>query len=266
MTAFMDIDARTCFDNQIQNLFGLMTRRLGADRNISRCQTETLQHMNHRVHIHHGVSKTSIQHLDKSPLYGSGQGSGAGVINWHGHNEALVAMYDRTQPGSLMKIPDRAKEAEQNVISFVDDNKLIQAFPWDMTQVQAMLLCTISINFWRIMLKISGGLLAALKCKLQFLTYNFNTYSYSRHYPHRVTPVMQTTDKQQGQCKLYDCSISGYRTIDKIEPHKGRKLLGVCLAANGNCLDEYMARKEQSERMARQLAASLATPVDAFMI
>ena len=116
------------------------------------------------------------------------------------------------------------------------------------------------------MLEILGGLLAAKKCKLQFLTYDFNTYSYNQHYPNRSIPTMHTTENQQGQCKLYDCSISDYRTLDKIEPHRGRKLLGVRLAANKNCLDEYLACKEQSEKMASQLAASSATPVDAYMI
>ena len=94
--------------------------------------------MHHHVRIHHGVSKTCIKHSDKSPLYGSGQGSGAGVLNWHGHNEALIAMYNQTQPGCLMKSPDGTTEADQKVISFVvDDNELIQAFPWETTQIEA---------------------------------------------------------------------------------------------------------------------------------
>ena len=106
MAAFKDIDATACFDNQIRNLIGLNTRRLGADKNIARCQTETLEKMDHRVRIHQGVSKQAISHSDETPLYGSGQGSGAGVVNWHGHNETLIAMYEETQQGCIMKSPD----------------------------------------------------------------------------------------------------------------------------------------------------------------
>ena len=157
LAAFMDIDATACFDNQIRILIGIMTRRLGADRNVLRCQTETLEKMDHWVRIHQEVSQTCITHSDETPLYGSGQGSGAGVINWHGHNEALIAMYDQTQPGCLMKrSPDGKTEINQKVISFVDVNKLIQAFPWGTTRINSMQLCTDSINFWRKVLKISG--------------------------------------------------------------------------------------------------------------
>ena len=81
LAAFMDIDAKACFDNQIRNLIGINNRRLGADKNIVRCQTETLEKMEHRVRIHQGVSKKSISHTSSTPIYGSGQGSGAGVVN-----------------------------------------------------------------------------------------------------------------------------------------------------------------------------------------
>ena len=37
MAAFMDIDAKVCFDNQIRNLIALNTRQLRADKNIARC-------------------------------------------------------------------------------------------------------------------------------------------------------------------------------------------------------------------------------------
>ena len=105
MAVFMDIDATACFDNQIRNLIAINTRRLGADKNIAKCQTVTLEKMKHRVCIHQGVSKECILHTSETPLYGSGQGSGAGVVNWHGHNETLIAMYEETQPGCKMASP-----------------------------------------------------------------------------------------------------------------------------------------------------------------
>ena len=102
-------------------------RRLSTDKNIARCQTDTLEQMDHRVRIHQGVSKQAISHSEKTPLYGSGQGSGAGVVNWHGNNETLIAMYEETQPRCLMTSPDRQEVQNQQVISFVNDNKLIQS-------------------------------------------------------------------------------------------------------------------------------------------
>ena len=43
-------------------------------------------------------------------------------------------------------------------------------------------------------------------------------------------------------------------------------MLGVRLAANGNCTNKFRTRKSQSEKFAVQLAQSGASPVDAYMI
>ena len=80
-----------------------------------------------------GLSAQSIQHSENTPLFGSGQGSGAGVVNWHGHNETLIAMYNKTQPGCTMKSPDNTHTIDQKVISFVDNNKLIRSFQTTIT-------------------------------------------------------------------------------------------------------------------------------------
>ena len=148
-----------------------MNRRLGADKNITRCQTETLEKMEHKVRIHQGVSKQSISHTSSTPIYGSSQGSGAGVINWHGHNETVIAMYAETQPACMMTSPDNRHEQIQQVISFVDDNKLMQSF-WPRTTIpQALKLCTTSVNYWRKSLEVTGGALDPNKSGLQLLAF-----------------------------------------------------------------------------------------------
>ena len=266
MAAFMDIDATACFDNQIRNLIGIMTKRLGADTNIARCQTETLEQMEHSVRIQQGVSTESIRHSKDKPLYGSGQGSGAGVVNWHGHNETLIAMYDDKQPGCRMQSPDKLIELIQRVISFVDDNKLMRSFPATTQLIDAMKMCSASINFWSKSLQVTGGKLDPNKSKMQFLTYDFDTYSYGKHYPYRGEPVMKPIAEQMGECVLHGNTANDTSPLEKIEPHRGRKLLGVRLAADGNCGDEFQARKQQSEKMALRLERSHASPVDAYMI
>ena len=168
----------------------------------------------------------------------------AGVINWHGHNETLIAMYNKTQPGCRMTSPDNILTIVQNVISFVDDNKLMWSFPVATTLVEAMWLCTASINFWSRSLEITGGKLEPKKSKMQFLTFDFNTYSYSKHYPNRGAPIMKKTAEQNRECVLYGSTADERWPIEKIEPYRGRKLLGVQLAADGNCTDEFKARKE----------------------
>ena len=119
----------------------------------------------------------------------------------------------------------------------------------------AMKSCTKIVNFWRKSLEISpGGALAPDKCKLQLLAFDLNTYSYRKHYPARSCPKMLDTSSQHGEYLIFDGEIDDYRAIEKLEPDQGRKLLEVQLAADGNCTDEFKARKAQSEKAAVQLS------------
>ena len=115
-------------------------------------------------------------------------------------------------------------------------------------------------------MEVVGGRLAAKKCKLQLLAFDFNTYSYQKHYPSRGQPHIIVTENQDGDCLLFDGDLDDYIVVEELEPTKGQKLLGVRLAADGNCLDEFKAQKDQSERLVIQLLQSSATPVDAYMI
>ena len=165
-----------------------------------------------------------------------------------------------------MTSPDRRQEQNQQVISFVDDNKLIQSFLQCTTIKMAMKSCTTSVNFRRKSLEVTGGALAPDKCKLQLLAFDFNTYSYRKHYPSRSCPQMLDTVSQNGDCLIFDGEIDDYKVVEKLGPAQGQKLLGARLAADGNCTDEFKARKAQSEKLAVQLSQSGTSPVDAYMI
>ena len=82
-------------------------------------------------------------------------------------------MYDETQHSCCIKSPNGRLELNQKVISFVDDNKLMRSFLANTIIVEAMRLCTHSINFWSRSLEVTGGKLDPNKCKMQFLSYDF---------------------------------------------------------------------------------------------
>ena len=95
LAAFIDVDAEGCFDRQLRKLIALMTQHLGADKRITRCQTLTLEGMENHVRMAQGISEGCLKHSPASAIRGPGQGSGAGVPNWHGHNETLIAAYSK---------------------------------------------------------------------------------------------------------------------------------------------------------------------------
>ena len=266
LAAFIDVDAEGCFDRQIRKLIGLMTRRLGADKKITRCQTLTLEGMEHRVRIAQGISDGYLKHSPTSAIHGSGQGSGAGVPNWHGHNETLIAAYSDFHKGYTMKSPDGSKSQNQNVISFVDDNKLIFASDTSNNVSELLKECEDGIATWQILLEFTGGALAAPKCAIQMITHDHRKYSFKHHHPYRGVPGLSTHNPDHGMCKAHDRAKNKMVDIEHLQPHEGRRLLGVRLAADGTNATEYQYRLEQSKSLAGQLANSAATAQDAHMI
>ena len=114
--------------DHLRNLIAILTRCQGIDKNASTCQTKTLEAMEHSVRIQQGLSTDTIKHSRDKPIFGSGQRSGAGVVNWHAHNETIIATYKEFYPGTKMINPDNTKEAEEDVVRFVDDNTLVHDF------------------------------------------------------------------------------------------------------------------------------------------
>ena len=266
IAAFLDVDANGCFDRQLRNLIAALTRRQGIDKNASKCQTSTLEEMEHSVRIKQGLSTEIIRHSTEKPIFGSGQGSGAGVVNWHAHNETIIATYKEFFPGATMKSPDSSKIAVQDVISFVDDNKLVHDFPPSTTNEQALAHCEHSLTTWQTIMTLTGGSLELAKCKIQLLAFNFNTYTSHPSFRPKGEPTLLPPDQVQGQCAVQHETTGEHVLIEQIHPSVGRKLLGVQLAADGNCRDEFQTRKLKSEILAGRLENSTATPVDAYMI
>ena len=102
----IDVDASAYFNRQLRNLIGPLNQRSGATTEMNRCQTLTLQGMKHQVKIAQGVSDGFFMHTEDTPVFGSGQGSGAEVPNWHSHNETITSTYKEFHKGITMATPD----------------------------------------------------------------------------------------------------------------------------------------------------------------
>ena len=261
----IDVDASACFDRQLRNLIGPLNRRSGAPKEMNQCQTLTLQRMKHQVKIAQGVSKDSFTHTSETQIFGSGQGSGAGVPNWHSHNETIIATYADYHPGITMTSPNNAVTIVQNVISFVDDNTLMVACPPTASAELMHSRAAAALTTWQRIMDITGGAVELEKCFLSFMAFNFDTYSLRQYGRKRGIPVLQTIEQLPGSCDLPNANGDNV-SIQKVQPTDGRRLLGVRLSTDGNLKDEFVFRREQAETQAGRLYNSAATPQDAYMI
>ena len=201
----IDVDASAYFNRQLRNLIGPLNQRSGATTEMNRCQTLTLQGMKHQVKIAQGVSDGFFMHTEDTPVFGSGQGSGAEVPNWHSHNETITSTYKEFHKGITMATPDGDTAVEQDVVSFVDDNTLLDeceptiAAPAEMHQQAAH-----SLTSWQRIMRITGGAVELPKCYLSVMAYKFDTYSLKKHGRQRGVPRLKTIEELPGTCQLCD--------------------------------------------------------------
>lgn len=80
--ARFDNDASACYDRIIVALGMLAARRCGMPTNAISTHAKCLQHMKYSVKTHHGISLETYQGTPQSPLFGTGQGSGASPAVW----------------------------------------------------------------------------------------------------------------------------------------------------------------------------------------
>ena len=261
----VDVDASACFDRQLRNLIGALNRRSGAPKEMNQCQTRTLGQMTHKVKTAQGVSDGAFQHSKDRPIFGSGQGSGAGVPNWHSHNETIISAYKEFHPGITMTTPGGTTTVDQHVVSFVDDNTLLDDCSPDVTPEEMFRQAAAILGTWQILMWITGGAVELPKCYLSLMAYDFDTYSLKKHGRQRGIPILKTVEALPGDCTL--TADGGTKvTIQKVQPTTGHRLLGVRLAADGNFNDEYTHRCQQAQTQAGRLLNSTATPHDAYMI
>lgn len=78
----MDNDAKSCYDRIISNLAMLVSRYCGMPLNVCKTQVSTLKNMIFSFKTTMGISQSSYQHTNATPIHGSEQGSCASPCIW----------------------------------------------------------------------------------------------------------------------------------------------------------------------------------------
>ena len=248
--AHLDIDAKGCFDNMATNVIGLAIQRIGGDKNLAVTQTKSLIQQQHRVKTTFGISPGSFGWSEKAKLGGSGQGSGASMINWHSFNEAIIKSYRKIMSKNKTK-----KEIDYHVKSFVDDNKLLYDFRAGTTIEEIKSTMRRGISTWSTLLRFTGGELSSPKCFFSIVRYNQRTDGTSR--------IEYTKEEDY---KLEVSLNNEVKEIQHVKPRNGSRLLGVRISTSGNFNDEYHFRKQQSNDMATLIRRTKLSRTECYLI
>ena len=164
-----------------------------------------------------------------------------------------------------MSTPDNTTTVDQNVVSFVDKNTLLDGCYPTITTDEMHRQAAATLGTWQQIMRSTGGAVELPKCYLALMAYDFNTYSLKEHGRQRGVPRLKTGNDLPGAYTLI-ADDGTLVTIQKVQLSTGHRLLGVRLAADGNFWDEYVFCCQQAETQAGRLQNLSATPHDAYMI
>lgn len=260
-----DVDAVNCFDCMTHSGIGYFQRRQGSPKDLAQTQCATLIHTKHYIKTGLGISKTFIHRTELTKPQGSGQGGGASVGNWQGHNDPMILAFQDLCHGCTLLSPDKKRKFCQWMVSFVDDNKLFMNFTPTTPEQMIYQAMNNGIKTWREILNITGGELELDKTWVGLLTFDYDTYEGKHLGPHARyragVPKILNSNLNNSRIQLDDDAI-----CRELEPDQGLRLLGVRMSLSGDFSDEYEHRKGLVMAMAGKLRATAFDARDAWLI
>ena len=163
---FVDNDASSCYDRIIVGLGMLAARKCGMPSHAIRTHADALKFMKYTVKTVYGISGNNYHGTVFSPLFGTGQGSGASPAIWLSLVVILLQTLDRL-------IPDRINfsSLSGNIVqsrlsdAFVDDTSLGFTSSSDNTDINGLITRLEKVaQTWEHLLFLSGGKLNLAKC------------------------------------------------------------------------------------------------------
>ena len=247
--ARFDNDASSCYDRIIVGLGMLAARKCGMPASAIRTHADALQFMRYTVKTVHGVSKDNYHGTVFSPLFGTGQGSGASPAVWLSLVVILLQTLDRL-------IPDRMnfQSIKGDIVhsrlsdAFVDDTSV--GFTSSYTEASLDDLINRlqhAAQTWERLLHLSGGKLNLSKCSWFILKWEWE----------KGRPVISPIKPTDKSIHLYHGDDTDTRIlIPRTKPSDSARMLGVYM----NPLGDFGAHIKQLKKKADTFAIRLMSP------
>ena len=129
--------------------------------------------MKYAIKIANGISKETYIQPENSLVYGSGQGSIASATRWKNLVSIALDIHDKHSFGSHYKDPRGAFETIIDILSYVDDNNILNNEAPHESVADVICKTQHDAQLWNNILKSTGGTLNLLKCFFQVIDYTF---------------------------------------------------------------------------------------------
>ena len=119
--AFMDDDARACYDRIIPHLAEVETQKWGVERDTAKMTTEILKSQEFHIRTSHGIAQTTYTNHGPEKTHGAGQGLGWSGPLWTCSSDTISKALNKTCVGMTFQSLDGDVKVEKCGDYFVDD-------------------------------------------------------------------------------------------------------------------------------------------------
>ena len=248
--AFMDDDARACYDRIVTPLSSLECRKWGAPHKLAKFTNSFIEHQTYAIRTGHGISKDTYSYSTEAPIQGSGQGIGWAGPRWLCSGDTCSRILAQTGSGMSFRDPTYTFKVKKQGDYFVDDTatgvtlntlKQDQHDVFDQLQFIEQLHSDILFSL--------GHKLAIDKCSFYAADYERGKFKHEHKLIHEMP----------GSINIRETHTSAPISVKRLQPFQAHKTLGCQLALNFNQKMQFRKLNEKLSHWNSRVKSSFLT-------
>ena len=244
--AFMDDDAKACFDRVIPQLSQIESQKWGVSYKAASLATQIIQQQQFYVKTGFGVSGNYYSYNPQQPIFGVGQGLGWSGPMWINTSDTICRVLNDYSGGMHFHSFDGHLEVKKKNDLFVDDTasgvtkNCIQPGNTVATQLAKDEQLHASLLFS------AGHKLASQKCAWYLVSYRRKGSSYT----HR------TKQEKPAQLHIREGISTDEKKVQRLEPNEPHKTLGHWISPNGSSDRQKAEIKKKADAWSSKILTS----------
>ena len=244
--AFMDDDAKACYDRIIPSLASVEVQKWGISPQAAKLTRSIVEQQKFHVKTSHGASNNTYSYSLDDQTYGMGQGLGWSGAIWMATSDTICKILENEGAGMRFISPDKKIVVTKNGDLFVDDTALgvtdgtLQDGRTILQQLQK------DEQKHAFLLYAAGHRLALQKC-----CYYLSSYKRAGT-KHRHALIHE----YPGELKLQEVFGGEFKTVRRLQPFEAHRTLGNYIAINGRQDAQLRFLDKQTQTWVNRVKAS----------
>ena len=248
--AFMDDDARACYDRIITPLSSLECRKWGAPYRLASFTNNFIESQTYSIKTGHGISDGTYSYNSQNPIQGSGQGIGWAGPRWLCSGDTCSRIMAKSGTGMLFNDPSYSIKVKKQGDYFVDDTATgvtINTLRQDQKDLFDQL------NFIE---QLHSDILFSLGHKLAIDKCSFYAADYVRG---KLKHEHKLIHELPGCINIRETHDSSPISVKRLQPFQAHKTLGCNIALNYNQGMQFRVLHKKLEHWNSKVKSSFLT-------